>query len=142
MYASDYLNTPPLSVRRKADRAKMAAAIRATAEAAGASFTLEAENGRELLATVNGPRGLSVSLWLRADALDPDVFCLPWHFASDAPEGIRLAPAFGDVRFGDVNPHHARKCTMCVEGFGATLAVLASRLRMAADGSAFEESSR
>lgn len=132
---------PGLSVKRKADRAEMVAALVETAEKYGVPVEVVDPaplSPRGVRVTFKCPRGLSVTVHIDGGTSQPDAFFLPWHILGRAGENAILTDRFGREQGSTVNPHHRAKCTAYGEGWTAFLALLERGLAMAADGSAFE----
>ena len=127
---------PVLSVKRKADRIKMASLVAELAVRYGCQVT-RSEGGtypgqRCIELYLRAPGGLCVRVALNGDSALGDDHVLSWHMASDSE--ARLCPArFG----GNVNPHHQRKATYIGSGFCHTLKMLERGLALAQDGGAY-----
>lgn len=130
------MQTKPLSVKRTADRTRMALHAQELILACGATFE-RSEGGdypgpRCVQLKVRAPGGLCVTVEFDGDSCQPDVYVLSWHI--DIGSDAQLSNAvFG----GAVNPHHLRKATYIASGFEDLCAKLKSGLQKAADGSAY-----
>ena len=124
-----------LTERRKADRAKMAAAVQALAVEMGAAAEIVVRpygdmSPQMIVTKIRTDRGLCLNVDFDGESCQPDVHVLSWHMAHDVD--TCLADAFGSV-----NPHHFHKSTDVARGLPQLLDVLRRRLAMCADGSAY-----
>lgn len=129
--------TKELSVKRQADRLKMAQAL--TQLALDHDCTVQRTQGgtypgpRCIQLALRAPGGLSVTVNLDAASWQPDTYVLNWHIASDSDR--KLAPyPFG----GSVNPHHFCKATYVAQGFKHLVEQLRKGLEMAKNGTAYQ----
>lgn len=124
-----------LTERRKADRAKMAEAVRALAVEMGCAATVVDRpygdmSPQEIVVNIRTDRGLCLGVDFDGQSTQPDVHVLSWHMATDVD--TRLSDAFGSV-----NPHHFRKSTDVARGLDQLLDVLRRKLALCRDGSAY-----
>lgn len=117
-----------LTVTRKGDRAKMAAAVKAVAESLGATVEVEPEDpahpyrNREWRLKINVAGGAYLPISITGDSPhrpDPNVFVCTWNTELDS------LFAFSG-RMGDVNPHHFSKVTRIAHGLEDLLDILRS----------------
>lgn len=138
-----------LSVKRKADREKMAAELEKLITESGAHFVR-----REPAPVFPGERcimlsltfkGLNVSIDIDGKDIHDGGFLLSWHMngggfpwlgdGRGTQPGRKLAASFSS---GNVNTHHWHKATDYANDFEDLKALLVNRLRKVADGSAFQ----
>jgi len=123
-----------LQERRKADRAKMAEAVRALE--CGATAEIEYcryGEQRRVDVHIRADRGLQLSLDFNGESTQPDIYVLSWHMALDSD--ARLADDFCGIE--RLNTSHWRKATDVAYGLDLLLEVLRKRLECVRDGRAF-----
>lgn len=120
-----------LSVKRRADRARMANEIEEIVEKWGA-VSSRVTKDREIDVLITAARGLMVRVRLDGLSRLGDSFVLPWHI--ETGWSTRLSSRFP----GSVNPYHRAKATVVAVSFGDLKLRLEHTLRMAQDGTAFE----
>lgn len=122
-----------LTQTRAADRATMAARVRALAESHG--FTAEVKPAswnpsEELCVAITTKRGLILSMDFNRRATWG--FLGHWHIATDSDARLKLS-------FGNVNPHHQSKATLYGgDDFEAFMGELDRKLRQVATEDVFD----
>lgn len=120
-----------LTETRKADRARMVAALRTLAAECGAEMTADPMGPREVSVYLHAPGGLSAWISIDGDSPQPDVLIVAWHMRGDPDAKLKRS-------FGEVNPYHQRKATHVAYGFDALVTELRRGLTLAASGEAYE----
>lgn len=112
-----------LSVKRKADRRKMADAVAALFERSSAPVTVsiipegEDYGERRRTVSVKYENGIRCGIDFDGDCGNGDgAFVLAWNLIG-APEGAKFTEDFGWAAGGEVNPFHRRKCTTVAYGW-------------------------
>ena len=125
--------------RRKADRTAMAKAVAAIAHEKGIAATITSEGDpsnylgdRAVFVTLEGPRGLGLTIDFDGNSCQPDTHVLSWYIGTK--HDTRFATGFAP----SINTIHRHKATDIAEGFEELCALLQCRLDAVANGSAFE----
>jgi len=130
------MNTSTLTVRRKADRAQMAARVAALATSYGVVATVRPEptflGPRATAVEISHGDGARLDVWFDGAEAVQDSFVLSWFMGSSSDQ--RYSDTFGMA----VNPVHRHKATEVCSGFDDLMDVLQYRFAMLADGSAYE----
>jgi hypothetical protein len=108
------LVTTRYSEKRQADRHFMVTEIEKLCQAWGFKCETEGERNRAIRLEISTDRGLRVAIEFDGRSPQPDVHVVCWHTLGSK---ARLAPAFGPLAGGDVNPHHFGKCTAVQYGW-------------------------
>ena len=128
--------TKPLTETRKADRAEMVRQLEALVLGKGASCEVEPEPAmwgpRSVMANIEAPRGLALSVDFNGDSSQPDTHVLSWHVKHG--HATKLQASFAP----SVNPFHFRKATDIAHGFDELLSTISQRLDSVNSGAAFQ----
>lgn len=120
----------PLTERRKADRAIMAAALAERMAELGATATIEPERDRRTIVRISvkhGDREATIGVDFDGSSTQPDVYVATWNTRNSCFSG----------HMGDVNPAHFGKATRIADRFDVLAATLARDVRKLADGRGF-----
>lgn len=122
-----------LTVRRKADREKIAAALAAIAVEYGFTASPSAtDRGRQLTVCFTTLRGLKANIWLNGESTQLDVHIVNWYTATNSE--AKIAAGFAD----SVNPYHWGKATDVCHGWRELAACVRDAFDSIKDGSAFQ----
>lgn len=131
----------PLTERRKADRAIMAARVAELARTYGLEAVIQPEQpgSRQVSVDITGPHGLGLTVKFRGDSpqSERDTYVLSWHMHPWAGKYRRPRWQLNPDWFGSVNSYHGHKATDVAHEFYALAALLARRFASIADGRAF-----
>jgi hypothetical protein len=132
---------PNLSETRKADRAKMTAAILALAAKLGITADVGMREGESTLAPrmtmihLEDAKGLCITVDFDGQSPQPNTYLLSWHIASNSMETLSDAFAGSSA----VNPHHRLKATQVAYDFEWLCILLEAGYAKSADGSAYRK---
>lgn len=116
-----------LSVRRAADRERMADELDAALQEQGATTSrIDVRGSREITLQVAAPGGAFCSVYFIGTSSMPCIWVVTWN----SPR--RMAPGSWDV-----NPYHGCKATRVLRSFADLCSVLVADVARFADGSAF-----
>ena len=123
-----------LSETRKADRAKMAAAVEKLCANMGAN-SWRREYDRKIVVEIEfGEARVAVDFDGGSFNLQPNVFCMPWNIRCGRQ--FEFTSAFGRMVGAEVNPFHRRKCCGFADGFNDLMIRLRAAMDCIADGRA------
>lgn len=142
--------TKALSESRKADRAAMAAGVKALCADLGASCDVidhathvycdgsrSSNRNRIVCQIACGPARVGVEFNGEATRATCNTYCLAWHMDSH-DDSARYASAFGSSQRGSpINQFHRRKCTAFAYGYADLLDMLRAGLTLCRSGEAF-----
>jgi hypothetical protein len=128
------MTMPELTMKRKADRTKLALMIEEMLKDRGVQFERR-EGGdypgpREIQIHVVADRGVRVGVDLDGDSCQPNTFVLTWN----APDGVCFSEAMGMV-----NPYHFAKATTVAHGADQLLYLLDRDLEAFRSGRGFDD---
>lgn len=120
-----------LTEKRAKDRETMARMV----EALAAKYNWSAvrclfNNTIETRVNLCGPRGLSVGLEFEGRSLQPDNYCLAWHFDYKTDDTALLSDQFGRYQGSPINSTHRRKCTAFARGIDTLMDKLEVAMQM------------